>query len=106
MVITELPHGVTTEALITSIEEAVKKKKIPIRNIDDFTSEKVEIELTLSQGSDQEKTIEALYAFTKCETSITSRLICLKNNRPIEINVDDVLRHNTSQLLEILERRN
>ena len=76
VVITELPHGVTTEALITSIEEAVKKKKIPIRNIDDFTSEKVEIELTLSQGSDQEKTIEALYAFTKCETSITSRLIC------------------------------
>ena len=103
VVITELPHGVTTEALITSIEEAVKKKKIPIRNIDDFTSEKVEIELTLSQGSDQEKTIEALYAFTKCETSITSRLICLKNNRPIEINVDDVLRHNTRQLLEILE---
>jgi topoisomerase-4 subunit A len=104
LVITELPHGVTTESLITSIEEAVKKKKVPVRTIDDFTAEKVEIELTLTQGSDQQKTIEALYAFTKCETSITSRLICLKNNRPVEMNIDEVLRENTRQLLDILER--
>ena len=80
--ITELPHGVTTESLITSIEEAVKKKKVPVRAIDDFTAEKVEIELTLTQGSDQQKAIEALYAFTKCETSITSRLICLERIDP------------------------
>lgn len=104
LVITELPHGVTTESLITSIEEAVKKKKVPVRTIDDFTAEKVEIELTLTQGSDQQKTIDALYAFTKCETSITSRLICLKNNRPVEMNIDEVLRENTRQLLDILER--
>jgi topoisomerase-4 subunit A len=82
----------------------VKKKKVPVRTIDDFTAEKVEIELTLTQGSDQQKTIEALYAFTKCETSITSRLICLKNNRPVEMNIDEVLRENTRQLLDILER--
>ena len=104
LVITELPHGVTTESLITSIEEAVKKKKVPVRAIDDFTAEKVEIELTLTQGSDQQKAIEALYAFTKCETSITSRLICLRDNRPVEMNVDEVLRENTRQLLDILER--
>ena len=104
LVITELPHGVTTESLITSIEEAVKKKKVPVRAIDDFTAEKVEIELILTQGSDQQKAIEALYAFTKCETSITSRLICLKNNRPVEMNIDEVLRENTRQLLDILER--
>ena len=104
LVITELPHGVTTESLITSIEEAVKKKKVPVRAIDDFTAEKVEIELTLTQGSDQQKAIEALYAFTKCETSITSRLICLRENRPVEMNVDEVLRENTRQLLDILER--
>ena len=104
LVITELPHGITTESLITSIEEAVKKKKVPVRAIDDFTAEKVEIELTLTQGADQQKAIEALYAFTKCESSITSRLICLQNNRPVERNVDDVLRENTRQLLDILER--
>jgi topoisomerase-4 subunit A len=103
LVITELPHGVTTDALMASIEDAVKKKKVPVRNIDDFTAEKVEIELTLSQGASQEKAVQALYAFTKCENSISSRLICLRQNRPIEMTVDDVLRENTRQLLEILE---
>jgi topoisomerase-4 subunit A len=103
LVITELPHGVTTDTLMASIEDAVKKKKVPVRNIDDFTAEKVEIDLTLSQGASQEKAIQALYAFTKCETSVSSRLICLRQNRPVEMTVDEVLRENTRQLLEILE---
>ncbi|MEN8254497.1 MAG: DNA topoisomerase IV subunit A, partial [Verrucomicrobiota bacterium] len=102
LVITELPHGVTTETLTASIEDAVKKKKVPVRAIDDFTAEKVEIELTLSPGASQDKAIEALYAFTKCETSVSSRLICLRENRPVEMTVDEVLRENTRQLLEIL----
>jgi topoisomerase-4 subunit A len=103
VVITELPHGVTTDTLTSSIEEAVKKKKVPVRAIDDFTAEKVEIELTLTQGASQEKAIETLYAFTKCETSVSSRLICLRKNRPVEMNVDEVLRENVKQLLTILE---
>jgi topoisomerase-4 subunit A len=103
LVITELPHGVTTDSLMASIEEAVKKKKVPVRNIDDFTAEKVEIELTLSQGADQDTAIESLYAFTKCENPVSSRLICLRDNRPVEMTVDEVLRENTRQLLEILE---
>jgi topoisomerase-4 subunit A len=103
LVITEVPHGTNTESLTASIEDAVKKKKVPVRQIDDFTAEKVEIELTLSPGASQEKTIEALYAFTKCETSISSRLICLKENRPVEMTVDEVLRENVAQLLRILE---
>ncbi|MDZ8119289.1 DNA topoisomerase IV subunit A [Pontiella agarivorans] len=103
VVITALPHGVTTESLTNSIEDAVKKKKVPVRAIDDFTAEKVEIELTLTQGASQEKAIETLYAFTKCETSVSSRLICLRNNRPVEMNVDEVLRENVQQLLRILD---
>ncbi|WP_372796187.1 DNA topoisomerase IV subunit A [Pontiella sp.] len=103
VVITEVPHGVTTDSLMSSIEDAVKKKKVPVRNIDDFTAEKVEIELTLSQGATQDKVIETLYAFTKCETSVSSRLICLRDNRPVEMNVDEVLRENVRQLLLILE---
>lgn len=103
LVITELPHGTTTDTLTTSIEEAVKRKKVPVRAIHDFTAEKVEIELTLTQGAQQEKAIQALYAFTKCETSASSRLICLRNNRPVEMSVDEVLRENTHQLVEILE---
>jgi topoisomerase-4 subunit A len=103
LVITELPHGVTTESLTASIEDAVKKKKVPVRNIDDFTAGKVEIELTLSPGASQEKAIQALYAFTKCETSVSSRLICLRQGRPVEMTVDEVLRENVRQLLKILE---
>ena len=103
LIITELPHGVNTDTLMSSIEDAVKKKKVPVRSIDDFTAEKVEIELTLTQGTSQDKAIQALYAFTKCETSVSSRLICLRNGRPVEMTVDEVLRENTRQLLEILE---
>lgn len=103
LVITEVPAGTNTESLTASIEDAVKKKKVPVRAIDDFTAEKVEIELTLSPGASQEKTIQGLYAFTKCETSVSSRLICLRENRPVEMTVDEVLRENTKQLLRILE---
>jgi topoisomerase-4 subunit A len=103
LVITEVPHGTNTESLTASIEDAVKKKKVAVRAIDDFTAEKVEIELTLSPGASQEKTMQALYAFTKCETSVSSRLICLRENRPVEMTVDEVLRENTNQLLRILE---
>lgn len=103
LVITEVPYGTNTETLITSIEEAVKKKKIAVRTINDFTAEQVEIELVLSPGASQEKTTQALFAFTKCETSISCRLICLRNKRPVESTVDDVLRENTAQLLVILE---
>jgi topoisomerase-4 subunit A len=103
LVITEVPHGTTTESLISSIEDAVKKKKVPVRAIDDFTAEQVEIELTLSPGASQDKAIQALFAFTKCETSVSSRLICLRDKRPVEMTVDEVLRANTKQLVEILE---
>lgn len=103
LVITELPAGQTTETLTNSIEDAVKKKKLPVRAIDDYTAEKVEIELTLTQGYDQEKAIKALYAFTNCETAITSRIIAIINKRPVELNVEEVLRANTSQLVAILK---
>ncbi len=103
LVITEVPHGTNTESLTSSIEDAVKKKKLAVRTIDDFTAEKVEIELTLSPGASQEKVTQALYAFTKCESSVSSRLICLRDNRPVEMTIDEVLRENTKQLLKILE---
>lgn len=104
VIITELPAGQTTESLTNSIEDAVKKKKLPVRAIDDFTAEKVEIELTLTQGYDQEKAIKQLYAFTHCETSISSRIIAIHDKRPVELNVEEVLRTNTAQLVDILER--
>jgi len=104
LVIKELPYAQTTESVIGSIEDAVRKKKVPVRAIDDFTAEHVEIELILSQGADQDKAIKALYAFTRCETSVASRIIVIHNRRPVEMNTEQVLRENTRQLLDLLQR--
>lgn len=100
----ELPFGVTTEALTSSIEDGVRKGKVPVKSITDYTSEKVEIVLDLKPGTDQKKAIEALYAFTQCEVSVTSRIVAIDGRRPVELNVDEVLRANTAQLLITLER--
>ncbi len=104
LVIREVPFGVTTESLTNSIEDAVRKKKVPVRTINDFTAEAVEIELVLSPGADQDKTVKALYAFTLCETAITSRPTVICNNRPMDTTVDEILRENTRRLLDILKR--
>ncbi|MFC1764072.1 DNA topoisomerase IV subunit A [Planctomycetota bacterium] len=104
LLITELPYAQTTESVIASIEDAVKKKKVQVRSISDFTAEKVEIEITLSQGADQDKALKALYAFSKCETSVSSRIIVIRDKRPAEMNTEQVLRENVRQLLDILKR--
>jgi len=104
LLIKELPCIQTTESVISSIEEAVRKKKVPVRSISDFTAEKVEIEITLSPGANQDKAIKALYAFTKCETSASSRIIVICNKRPVEMNTEQLLRENVGQLLDVLRR--
>ncbi len=104
LLITELPCMQTTESVIRSIEEAVKKKKVAVRSISDFTAEKVGIELTLSQGANQDKVIKALYAFTRCETSVSSQITVICGKRPTEMNTEQVLRENARQLLDVLRR--
>ncbi len=104
VVIKEIPPTTTTESLIASIEDAVRKGKLKVKSINDFTSEDVEIEIRCPQGVDPEKLVDALYAFTACEVSISSRIIVIKNNRPVEMTVSEVLRENTDQLVEILKR--
>ncbi len=104
VVIKEIPPSTTTESLIASIEDATRKGKLKVKSINDFTSEDVEIEIKCPQGVDAEKLVDALYAFTDCEVSITSRIIVIKDNRPVELTVSEVLRENTSQLVELLKR--
>ena len=104
LVITALPNGRTTESLINDIEEAIKRKKVPVREISDFTAEKVEIELTLTTGATQEQAEQALFAFTACETTISSRPVLLCKNRPTEMTVSEILKVNTAQLLDIFKR--
>ena len=104
VVITEIPPTTTTESLIASIEDAVQKGKLKVKSINDFTSENVEIEIKCPAGVDAEKLVDALYAFTDCETTIASRIVVIKNNRPVELTVSEILRENTEQLVAILKR--
>jgi topoisomerase-4 subunit A len=104
LVIKEIPPTTTTDSLITSIEDAAAKGKIKVKTVNDFTSEEVEIEVKCPAGVDAEKLVDALYAFTDCEVSIASRIIVIKDNRPVEMTVSEVLRENTDQLVELLKR--
>jgi topoisomerase IV subunit A len=104
VVIKEIPPTTTTESLQSSIEDAVRKGKLKIRSVNDFTSEDVEIEIKAPQGVSAEKLVDALYAFTDCETTINSRIIVIRDNRPVEMTVSEVLRENTAKLLRDLKR--
>lgn len=104
LVIREIPYTTTTDGLIASIEDAVRKKKIKIRSINDFTAEKVEVEVLLSPGEDVDRVMQGLYAFTQCEVTLSGRIVVIRDRRPVEMNVDEILRHNTKRLVEILER--
>lgn len=104
VVIKEIPPSTTTESLIASIEDAVRKGKLKVKSINDFTSENVEIEIKCPAGVSASKLEDALYAFTNCEVSITSRIVVIKDHRPVELTVSDVLRENTAQVLETLKR--
>ncbi len=104
VVIKEIPPTTTTESLIGSIEDASHKGKIKVKSINDFTSEEVEIEVKAPSGVSAEQLADALYAFTDCEVSIASRIVVIRDKRPVEMTVSDVLRENTAHLVEIIKR--
>ncbi len=104
IVITELPYNITTESLIESIEKAAKAGKLKIASINDYTAEKVEVEIKLARGVLAEETIDALYAFTDCELSVSPSLVAIEENMPRQHNVEDILRRNTDRLLKNLQR--
>ncbi|HWN96968.1 MAG TPA: DNA gyrase subunit A, partial [Methylomirabilota bacterium] len=104
VVIKEIPPTTTTDSLIASIEDASHKGKIKVKSVNDFTSEEVEIEVKAPSGVSAQQLIDALYAFTACEVSITSRITVIRNNRPVELTVSEVLRANTEQLVELMKR--
>ncbi len=104
VIITEIPPATTTDSLMASIEDAARKGKLKVKSINDFTSENVEIEIKCPAGVDAEKMVDALYAFTDCEVTIASRIVVIKDNRPVELTVSEVLHENTAQLVAILKR--
>ncbi|MBR6022746.1 MAG: DNA topoisomerase IV subunit A [Kiritimatiellae bacterium] len=104
LVVRELPYGVTTEGLIASVEDAAKKGKLKIKAIRDYTAENVEIEIALPGDADIAKATKALYAFTQCEASLTLRPVVIRDRRPVEMGVEEILRHNTRRLVELLRK--
>jgi len=104
VLIKEIPPTTTTDSLIGSIEDASRKGKIKIKSVNDFTAEEAEIEVKAPSGVSADQLVDALYAFTDCEVTIASRIVVIKGNRPVEMTVSDVLRANTTQLVEILKR--
>lgn len=104
LVIREVCYGTTTESLIQSIDEAAKKGKIKIESIDDYTSEKVEIEIKLARGHYAEDVEKALYAYTECEVSLSSQIVVIKDDLPWETDVHEILRHHVELLKTYLKR--
>ncbi len=104
LVIREICYGTTTESLIKSIDDAAKKGKIKIESINDYTAEKVEIEIKLPRGQYAADIIKALYAFTDCEVSISTQCIVIHENKPWDCSVDEVLELQTSKLKSYLRQ--
>ena len=105
LVITEIPFGRTTSSLIESIVKANDRGKIKIKKIDDNTAGGVEIVIQLQSGVSPDKTIDALYAFTDCELSISpNACVITDENKPAFIGVSDILRHSVSQTVKLLTK--
>jgi len=104
LVIREIPVGTTTDTLTSSIEDAARKGKIKIKSINDFTAEHAEIEIQLPPEQDLDRATEALYAFTQCQVQLSSRIVVIRDNKPVEMDVTAILRHGTSRLVRILRR--
>ena len=103
LVITEIPFGKTTSSLIESIIKANDKGKIKIRKIDDNTSANVEIVIQLVTGTSPDKTIDALYAFTDCECSISPNTCVIIDNKPSFMGVSEILRHSADNTVQSLK---
>jgi len=104
LVIKEIPFGKTTTSLIESILKANEKGKIKIKKIDDNTAENVEILVHLGSNVSSDKTIDALYAFTDCEQSISPNACVIEDDRPKFIGVSEILKSNTDYTLELLRQ--
>ncbi len=104
IVIREIPYGTTTTSLIESVLKAVEQGKIKIKNIVDNTAKEVEILITLPQGVEPEITIDALYAFTDCEISVSPNACVIVDKKPIFTSVDEILRISTLNTKELLRK--
>ncbi|WP_092541534.1 DNA gyrase/topoisomerase IV subunit A [Zunongwangia mangrovi] len=104
LVITEIPFGTTTSSLIDSVLKANDKGKIKIKKIEDNTAAEVEIQIHLPNNISPDRTIDALYAFTQCENSLSPLGCVIVDNKPEFLGVSDILRSSTDHTLHLLKR--
>lgn len=104
LIISEIPFGTTTGSLIDSILAANDKGKIKVKKVEDNTAENVEILIHLQPGISPDKTIDALYAFTNCEVSISPNACIIENEKPRFLGVSEILKISTQQTLDLLRR--
>lgn len=104
LAIREIPYGKTTSTVIESILKAVEKGKIKVRKVDDNTSSEVEILVHLAPGVSSDKTIDALYAFTDCEVSISPNCCVIDEQKPHFLTVSHVLKKSTDNTLDLLRQ--
>ena len=104
LVIREIPFGKNTTTLIESILRAIEKGKIKARKVDDNTAAEVEILVHLAPGVSSDKTLDALYAFSDCEVSISPNCCVIEDNKPKFLTVSDVLRHSVDRTMALIRR--
>lgn len=104
LVVTEIPYGTTTGSLIDSIVAATDKGKIKVKKVEDNTAEHVEILIHLPPGTSPDQTIDALYAFTDCEMSISPNSCVIIDQKPVFMAVDEILKINAKNTVELLRK--
>lgn len=104
LVIRQIPYGVTTGALMESIVKASEKGQIKIKKLNDNTAAEVEIMIELQPGVSPDQTIDALYAFTLCEVSISPNACVISEDKPVFLGVEEMLRQSTENTQELLRQ--
>lgn len=104
LVIHEIPYGITTGSLIESIVKASEKGKIKIKQISDNTAKDVEIRIELQAGVSPEVSLDALYAFTNCEVSISPNCCVIVDNKPLFLSVNEILKISTFHTKDLLQK--
>lgn len=104
LIVEQIPFGTTTSSLIDSILKANDKGKIKIRKVEDNTASEAEVTVHLPNGVSPDKMIDALYAFTDCEISISPLSCVIKNEKPIFVGVSELLKYNTEYTVELLKQ--
>lgn len=101
IIIEELPFGVDSESMIHSIEDAIKKGRLKIQSVSDFTADKVNIEISLAKGTYTKDIVDALYAYTLCEQKISVNCLVIKDKLPHVCTVSDIVNYHAKHIIDV-----